>query len=292
MIRTLSWALTAIATLTLNSGLQTPAIVEKDVTVRGHRLHYLEAGSGPAVVLLHGMGADSRAWRFVLPSLAANFHVFAIDQVGFGQSDKPDIPYRVSVLVDHVSGFLDAVKIPTASIVGHSLGGWVAARFAVAHPDRVDRLVLVDAAGYGDDPMQMVGDYLSQFDPAAVQQAEQFLSTLSPSDRRAVEAAAVAYFSRRVGRADSIAVVGLVDSLMRGEDLLGSDVKQIHAPTLVVWGRLDKTIPLKTGEAFAHDIPAPLVVLDGCGHRPQGECASEFNEAVNDFLLGRRTDRK
>jgi pimeloyl-ACP methyl ester carboxylesterase len=171
------------------------------------------------------------------------------------------------------------------SIVGNSLGGWVATMFATAHPARLTKLVLVDSAGYGEDPAQMVRDYLSQFDPSTVAAAERFLGSMNPEDQRLVEAAAVAYFARRLARDDGYAVASLVESIMRGEDVLGPEVKQIGAPTLVVWGRNDPIIPLRVGQLLARDIPnARAAVLDGCAHRPQTECAPAFIRAVEQFL--------
>ncbi len=264
---------------------QAPGVADKQTEAGGYRLHYLEAGAGPPVVLIHGLGADVRAWRFAIPALSSSFHVYAIDLLGFGRSDKPQIPYRIGTLVDSLTGFLDAVGVDKASVIGHSLGGWVATRFATTHPDRLDKLVLVDSAGYGEAPSQMVRDYLSQLDPSAVAAAEQWLGSMNPEDQRMVEAAAVAYFARRLSGADGYAVASLVESIMRGEDALGPEVRQVRVPTLVVWGRNDPIIPLRVGQTLAADIPkARAIVLDGCGHRPQTECATAFNRAVGQFL--------
>jgi len=278
-------ALTVVTGLSALHPAQTRPADDKQVQVRGHRIHYLEAGSGPPVVLLHGLGSDVRSWRYAIPALSASFHVYAIDQLGFGQSDKPQIPYRVRTLADSLGEFLTALDINKPSIVGNSLGGWVAALFTTAHADRVDKLVLVDAAGYGDDPSQLARDYLSQMDPATVATVERFLSTMSPNDQRAIEAAAASYFARRLSRSDGYAVASLVESIMRGEDFMGSEIKQIKAPTFVVWGRNDPVIPVRAADAFAGDIPgARKLILDGCGHRPQVECAAAFNAAVKKFL--------
>jgi pimeloyl-ACP methyl ester carboxylesterase len=262
---------------------ETPSLQDNRIEVAGYRLHYVEAGSGPPVVLLHGLGADTRTWRVAIPALAAAAHVYALDQLGFGQSDKPEISYRVQTLVDSLAGFLDALHLDRASIVGNSLGGWVAASFAASHPERVDRLVLVDAAGYGE-PGQIVEDYLAGFDPAMAAQVQQFLSGMTPEERRAMEAGLAAYFARR-SRGDGYAMGSLIQSIVRGEDALGDSVKKITAPTLVLWGRNDPVIPVHVADELAKDIPkARKVVLDGCGHRPQVECSAAFNQAVRAFL--------
>jgi pimeloyl-ACP methyl ester carboxylesterase len=264
-----------------------PPVLDRHADVSGHRIHYLESGSGPAVVLVHGLGADSRTWRQLISELSTGFHVFAIDQLGFGQSDKPQVPYHVGLLAENLAGFLDAVGVQKASIVGNSLGGWVAVRFATQYPDRLDKLVLVDAAGYGEEPAQMVRDYLSRLDPATVAGVERFLGSMTPEQQSALEMMAAMYFARQYSRGDGYAVAALVESILRGEDVLGPEIKTIHAPTLVIWGRNDPVIPLRVGEALAADIPgASKEILDGCGHRPQTQCAGVFNTDVRRFLSG------
>lgn len=122
--------------------------VDKQIDVFGQKIHYLEAGSGPAVILLHGLGGDATNWGQNVPALAAKYHVFVPDQIGFGQSDKPFINYRVETLVDFLDAFCRKLEISKAAVVGNSLGGWAAMAFTLAHPDKVSRLVLVDSAGY------------------------------------------------------------------------------------------------------------------------------------------------
>jgi 2-hydroxy-6-oxonona-2,4-dienedioate hydrolase len=214
--------------------------------------------------------------------------VYAVDQIGFGQSDKPPLAYRVGTLVDSLSAFLTKVGIDKPALVGNSLGGWVAAKFAIAHPERVDRLVLVDAAGYADDPAQLIGDFLSQMDPAVVAATEQMLRSMNAVDQRNLEAAAASYFARRSPSGDGYASVALVESMVRGEDLIGPEIKHMLVPTLVVWGQDDPVISLRAGEALATDIPgARRVVLEHCGHRPQTQCSAAFNAAVMPFLAER-----
>jgi pimeloyl-ACP methyl ester carboxylesterase len=266
-----------------------PVVADRRVDVDGHQIHYLETGTGPAVVLVHGLGADTRVWRLTLPALAAHFHVLALDQLGFGQSDKPQIPYRVGTLSDSLLGFLDRVGVSKASLVGHSLGGWVTARLAAAHPERVDRLVLVDSAGYGADPERLVLDYLAERDPAAAATLERMFGSMGEGDRRLIEALGMSYFARRLAREDGYAVAALAQSIFNGEDALGEEMKTLQVPTLVVWGRDDPIIPLRVGEVLAADIPgAQKLVLDRCGHRPPSACPTTFNSAVSQFLLRSR----
>src|SRR5205809_3104305 len=121
---------------------------DKFVTVYGAKIHYVEAGTGAPLILIHGLADDVTIWDSVIPALSARFRVIALDQIGFGRSDKPLLNYRVSTFVDFLGGFLTELKIERASLVGNSLGGWVAAAYALEQRERVERLVLSDAAGY------------------------------------------------------------------------------------------------------------------------------------------------
>ena len=210
-------ALLGLCALVRADGLQIPQIEDRTITAGGYRLHYLEAGRGSPVVLLHGLGADSRVWRQVLPDLAANYHVYALDLPGFGQSEKPEIAYRVGTLADSASAFIDAAKINAPVVVGHSLGGWAAALLAMRHPDRLGKLVLVDAAGYGDEPGQLIRDYLSQYDPATAVLAERMLAGMTPEQQRAAQALVASYLAGRTQRPDGYAMGSLAQSLMRGD---------------------------------------------------------------------------
>ena len=121
---------------------------DKFVTVYGARIHYVEAGRGVPLILIHGLADDTTIWDPVIPRLAARFRVIALDQIGFGRSDKPLLNYRISTFVDFLHGFMSELKIERASLIGNSLGSWVAAAYALEHPERIERLVLSDAAGY------------------------------------------------------------------------------------------------------------------------------------------------
>ncbi len=111
------------------------APVDKDVTVLSFNLHYLEAGSGAPVVLLHGLGGDGSRWGPNIEALSREFRVLALDEIGFGESDKPLANYHTGMLSEFLVGFLDALGIDKASLVGNSMGAAVAAYTAVHYPN-------------------------------------------------------------------------------------------------------------------------------------------------------------
>src|SRR5215204_1401056 len=140
--------ITFLIAITLCIASLANAQTSKEVLVFGQKIHYVEAGSGPNVILLHGLGGSTQVWQFNIGPLAEKFHVFVPDQIGFGKSDKPLVNYRIGTYVDFLDQFCKQLKIERATLVGNSMGGWIAAAFTAAFPDRVDKLVLEDAAGY------------------------------------------------------------------------------------------------------------------------------------------------
>ena len=256
---------------------------DKFVTVYGAKIHYVEAGSGAPLILIHGLADNVAVWDSVIPPLAAKFRVIAFDEIGFGHSDKPLLSYRVSTFVDFLDGFMTELKIERASLVGNSLGGWAAAAFALTHPERVERLVLSDAAGYAALAKTMDPRALRALRLASREDIR-YLGPLTFHDKRFYQDVDLA-FKERVTAGDSYTVSQLLDSMTRGDDVLDNRLHAINRPTLVIWGRDDKLIPLNFGERFHQEIAGSrLRIIDNCGHMPQVECANEFTAAVLEFL--------
>src|SRR6266403_556000 len=234
------------------------------ITVFGAKVHYVDAGSGSPVILLHGLADDIGVWESVMPVLAAKHRVIALDQIGFGRSDKPLLDYRAATFVDFLDGFLNQLKIDRASLVGNSLGGWIAADFALAHPERIDRLVLCDAAGYAALGKNMNARTLSALRLASRDDIR-YLGPLTFHDKRFYEDVDLA-FKQRVTAGDSYTVKQVLESMVRGEDVLDGRVGAIHRPTLILWGRDDKIIPLNFAERLHKEIAGSrLEIIDNCG---------------------------
>jgi pimeloyl-ACP methyl ester carboxylesterase len=253
------------------------------ITVFGAKVHYVDAGTGSPVILLHGLADDIGVWESVMPALAAKHRVIALDQIGFGRSDKPLLSYRVTTFVDFLDGFLNELKIDRASLVGNSLGGWIAASYTLAHPERVERLVLADAAGYLALAKTMDPRVLAAL-RAASRDDIRYLGPLAFHNKRFYEDLDLA-FKQRVTAGDGYTINQVLDSIIRGEDVLDGRLGAIHKPTLIVWGHEDKLIPLNFAERFHKEITGSrLEVIDNCGHMPQVECPDEFTRMVLEFL--------
>jgi pimeloyl-ACP methyl ester carboxylesterase len=267
---------------------QSPAVAEKQAEVFGQRINYLEAGSGPAVILLHGLGGDSTNWATTVPALAQKFKVYVPDQIGFGKSAKPMMNYRVSTLVDFLNEFFVKAGITRASLVGNSLGGWTAAAFALAHPDKVERLVLVDAAGYSTSRTGTPGlsrEQMLQLNPSTLAGMKTLLSAVFYNKQMLTDPFIAQAFASRMTNNDGYTVNMFIDSILRGEDILDGKLGAIKALTLLVWGREDALTPLAMGKAFSEDIRgSELFVIDKCGHVPQVESPLVFNQKVSSFL--------
>src|ERR1700693_6165326 len=200
---------------------QSPA--SKQVEVFGQKIHYLEAGSGPNVILLHGLGADAANWAMNTSVLAQSFHVYVPDQIGFGESDKPMINYRVGTLVDFLDGFCKKLGIAKATVVGNSLGGWTAMAFTLAHPDKVERMVLVDSAGYSFEKLggpKPTKETLDGLNPATVAASKAVMALILANKALATDQIAEQLFASHLRKNDGYTIERFIESILRGEDVV------------------------------------------------------------------------
>jgi len=253
---------------------------EKVASVYGQNIRYFEGGQGPAVIFLHGLGAVKEVWLANLPALSGKYHVYAIDQLGFGHSDKPLIDYKISTWVDFLQAFMQSQNIGKATIVGNSVGGWIATEFAVAHPEMLDKLVLVDSAGL---PWGQEGTTVP-LNPSSIGETRTLLEALFYDKKNVTDQFVVQVFTNHMRNNDGYTIQRTLASFAQPEFEDGK-LKSIHAPTLVVWGRQDELIGVDRAEKFRDGIPgAKLVIIEQCGHVPQIEKPEEFNRALLEFL--------
>jgi len=258
----------------------------KEVLVFGQKIQYVEAGSGPTVILLHGLGGSSQVWQFNIGPLAEKYHVVVPDQIGFGKSDKPLVNYRIRTYVDFLDQFCKQLKIERATLVGNSMGGWIAAMFTASFPDRVEKLVLEDAAGYAP-PKDFDTRVYWGLNPTTREGMKVLVAKVFYSKAFQTDAAVDQSIAARLAAGDGYTINSITESIIRGEDFLDDIVKTIKRPTLIIWGRQDGLVPLAEGERFNKDIAgSKMFVIDQCGHVPNIEKPGEFNAAVLKFLAG------
>jgi 2-hydroxy-6-oxonona-2,4-dienedioate hydrolase len=278
----LSAALAAIAAVTSsqNAFAQNPGLPQEKVTaVFGQNIRYYEAGQGPTVILLHGLGSVKEIWMANFGTLAAKYHVYTIDQIGFGHSDKPLLEYKIATFVDFLQGFMQAQNISKATLVGNSLGGWIALDFTIQHPAMVEKLVLVDSAGLASMHPPTV-----DLNASSLAGMRAILESVFYNKQMVTDQSVLQVFTDHVRNNDAYTIQRMLAGLVTPQ-FEDAKLATVHAPTLVVWGRQDELIPVGGGEKLRDGIAgAKLVVFDECGHVPQLEKAAEFNQTLLDFL--------
>jgi pimeloyl-ACP methyl ester carboxylesterase len=260
---------------------------EKHVDLTHGKTRYWEAGSGYPTILIHGAGWNSGAerWALNIGPLSEKLRVIAIDCMNWGTGDVLDQEFSFAYLVDHVREFMDALGIEKANFVGHSMGGWIVTLMAYESPERVNKLVNVDGGGTATRPLQNMVEF-------KVPTPEQIRDTMAhgyPPGTVDVEEMSAPYIKKRdlPGHGEAFAKVmkHMTNPTTRQRYNTLRRMPHIKAPTLVLWGRDDKTNALEMGEETAHLIPgAKLIVYDNTGHGVPMEQAEAFNRDVLAFL--------
>ena len=266
---------------------QTPAQpTDQTIAVFGQAIHYWDVGAGPVVVLVHGLGSRKEDWTPVLELLAQKYRLLVPDQIGFGKSEKPLLDYSVQTYVDFLDEFLRQLKVEKASLVGESLGGWISALYAVelgggAHLTTVEKLVLVDAAGLKQDAP------IPNLNPSSLATMRGVMESVFYDTSWLNDDALRKIFTDKLSVHDSYTVRSFLGNPMIATERVDDRLAKIRTPTLVVWGKQDKLIPMAMGERYAAGIAgAKLVSFDKCGHVPPIEKTEEFVAAVTAFLGG------
>lgn len=264
--------------------------VPKMVSVNGHRLRVIDTGRGAPVILVHGLAASMYAWRFEIPALVqAGNRVIAFDNLGFGYSDKPAHGYTNAAYVALLMGLMDSLNVPMAVLVGHSMGGAIVAEAAVAHPDRVTGLVLVDAAGFGVRwPFTLrvarwpvVGAIVDRFRSRG--SAARILRRLYGDPSRITDRDIDQYYAPMRAPGAGRALRGVLREYRF--DALQSRIDSVVVPTLVIWGSKDPLIPATTGQTIVARLQrGAFVLIPDAGHVLPEEAPVAFNRTLIAFL--------
>jgi pimeloyl-ACP methyl ester carboxylesterase len=270
-----------------------PAVTEVPgsfIDVGGRRVHYVEAGAGEPVLLIHGWNGSTFDMRYTIAELSRYYRVVAVDLLGYGFSARPaDGDYSVGGLADFVRQFTEALYLERATVLGHSMGGAIAMQYALRYPERVERLVLVSSA----TPKEML-------------RARTFGLLVRPL----MPLITLAFVRRGAVRRGLIGVVH--DPALVTDDMLEGhfrplrvqghmraqakqlsdrrkdppyDLREIRQPTLILWGEHDRVVPLSTGRELAEHIPnAQLAIIRSAGHLALEEQPEECNKLLQAFL--------
>jgi pimeloyl-ACP methyl ester carboxylesterase len=272
----------------------------KTVELHGHPVTYRLMGQGPAVVLIHGITSSSRTWHSVMPALAERHTVIAPDLLGHGRSAKPRGDYSLGAYASGIRDLLVVLGIARATVVGHSLGGGIAMQFAYQFPERLDRLVLVDSGGLGNDVNVVLR--------AATLPGAEIVMPLLFNSRLRSAGRAINRALSKVGIRGSADVQGIAEGL---DSLADASARRafVHTarsvidpagqrvdardrlylsqnvPTLLVWGDQDRIIPVSHGhQAHALMPHSRLEIFEGAGHFPFNHDPQRFIAVLEEFI--------
>lgn len=253
----------------------------RSAMVAGRKICYYDIGSGPPLVLVHGLGGDADQWAFCFDRLSARHRVIAVELLGFGRSEKPAISYRIAVFVEMLEQFLSAIGIERTSLLGHSLGGWIVASLAVQFPDRVDRLILNDAAGIDAGWVRPPVDL--HFSTHA--HLREVLESMFFDKRLVTPDLVDLAYVQHLERGDGTTISSVIETFHVRDEKLENRLDGLLAPTLLLWGEQDALTPLSMAREFQKLIPgSQLAVIPQCGHFPCLEKPAEFAQRVLNFL--------
>jgi pimeloyl-ACP methyl ester carboxylesterase len=269
-------------------------VSEASVVVDGMKVHYQQAGSGPAMMLLHGLVGSAKNWDRNIEFLGKTHTVYALDLANMGESERvPGLDAGLEASADRVASFMDALGIPTADVAGHSHGGATAMMLAARHPGRVLRLVLFAPA----NPFCNLGRPLIKFYRTSV---GTWFARRLPSLPRALKSIALDRMYGDPKRIQPDALDGYIGGVngVTIDHMLGivrnwtDDMAALQEalgglagmPTLLIWGDKDRAVGVSSGQVLAQMLGAELIVLPGVGHIPFQEKPEVCNRAVGNWL--------
>lgn len=297
------WCLLIAGSCALTSAVAKPAAPTGEhvvIDLPGHapvRLYVEETGSGRPVVLLHGLGGSTFAWRHIVPGLARNHRVIAVDLKGFGRSDKPlDDRYAASDQAELVAAFLRERDLTGVTLIGHSFGGTVALNMALAlkgDRGRIAKLVVLDAPALQQDFSGEEQLFRTPGLPSSVLMvtppeilAQLLLKLVSAPGREIPERDVEGYAEPFRDEGTRHAFVATARAIFdANKPRMGDRYRAIRQPTLLIWCRRDRVVPLSTGRRLAKQIPqARLQILNRCNHLPQDEVPDALLAKLKTFL--------
>lgn len=270
----------------------------KTVSVKGQTMAYLDVGQGQPVILIHGFGGSMWQWEHQQAPLSAQVRLITPDLIGSGLSDKPDIEYLPEQSLDYFVGFMDALQTRQATLVGNSMGAGLAIGMALAHPDRVSNLILVDGLPANVREKLTSPTIRRALDTSAPSWLVSFGNWLFGGlmiesvlkeivhDPALLTPAVIERSNRNRQRPGLIApTLSVRDTLPLWEAGFAQRIGEITHPTLILWGEEDRVFPIAVGEELQRTIKgSSLVRIPKAGHIPQWERPDLANQAMIDFL--------
>ncbi|OCS91556.1 alpha/beta fold hydrolase [Caryophanon latum] len=276
------------------------------VLANGVKTHYSWAGTeGPAVILLHGAGpgaCGAAGWRFMLPALAkAGFRAYAVDQLSMGFTDTREHAWPVNghqSLVDHVHDFIEALCLDEVHLVGNSQGAYVAAKYAIDHPEKVGKIVYIGSntvyQAMHDKPLRKMRSFLEVIGYDYTEESLRSFMTRNIANGTEVPEELIQLrhtAATRPGVKEANDAFDAYIARMNDEPKLWTRyslkdaLPKLDIPSIFIWGKQDHVAPVEVGEKLAAMLPnVPFHYLDDCGHQCQTDQPEIVNNLVIDFL--------
>lgn len=256
---------------------------KKELTVNGYNVHYYEGGSGPTVVLLHGMADEKNSFVNAAKALTGTHHVILPDLMGHGENARdPKRDYSIRGQVEFLHAFLSAKGVRQFALGGNSMGGHTSAAYALAYPAEVNRLVLVNAPGLTLDDHIVYAGF-----PGKFESVDDYYKVVDRVfyKRPALPGPVVEYMMAETNK--NIGLINdMAKAITQGEDFdLKDRIGDIAVPTLILWGQHDKVVRFNVAEGYHADIEgSQLVMIDNAGHSPQLEVPDRTGAELAKFL--------
>ncbi|HII04787.1 MAG TPA: alpha/beta hydrolase [Nitrosopumilus sp.] len=260
-------------------------MVEKFVDIDGNKIRYFESGSSKkTLVLVHGLGASSERWQYVVPLFEIDFHVIVLDLVGFGYSDKPLADYTIDFFSNFLEKFLISLGIKKTSIVGSSLGGQISAEYTSSHPQSVDKLILVSPSGIMKQSTFALDAYVMAALYPNEQSAKNAFEIMDGSGKKIPMNIINGFVTRMKLPNAKFAFMSTLLGL-KNSKLITKKLENISSPTLIIWGSDDPVIPVNFADDFVSSINnCTLYEMNKCGHTPYVQEPELFASRVLEFL--------
>ncbi len=263
----------------------------KWVEVSGVKVHYRDEGKGPVLLLVHGTFSSLHTYDEWTEILKGKFRIIRLDIPGFGLTGpNPDNQYSIELFKEFFNDFLNALNIEKCSVAGNSLGGWLAWEYALSNQDRVDRLILIDAAGYINDNNYPLPFVIAQtpvlrnvfnFIPKAV--VRRFIRQVFCDQSLVTDDVVDRYYDMIHREGNKEAFVHIANTNFKQNT---HSLSELKIPVLIQWGEQDKWLSVEHAYKFHRDIPNnELIVYENVGHIPMEEIPRESAEDVLKFLL-------
>lgn len=262
-------------------------------------IHYRDEGTGPTLVLLHGVASSLHTWDGWVERLAPHYRILRIDLPGHGLTgiDPGREDYNIAYMIDKLDKFLNKLSIDEMYLAGNSLGGYISWNYALHRPDRVKKMVLLDAAGYPQDmPFIMSASALPVIGEIGGVMMPKFLIDMNikaafGDTAKVTNKLTQRYFdmTTRKGNRKALIEAFRIMKTQSANAHLGDRVKEVTSPTLLMWGAQDEWVPLSILERFEEDLPtSQTIVYEGVGHMPMEELPIQSaRDAHSFFTLGK-----